>query len=132
MPHYNKTIANKIHNAFGHLEAAVDRTNSEAQRCLYRALKAAEEGERRHRRGGPSGTTSVYLQSVATAARYFVLKWACQHDASELTSASAAAALREDALFAAAVREHLDKAGRWPFASNPVEGIDYTKDIVRS
>ena len=83
----------------------------EARDYLERALKAATDGEKRHRRGAWA-EEGRYRVPVAVAARYFVLKWF--REPSQVKSAREAVSLREDCLYASALGQ-LDIDAAWVF-----------------
>lgn len=122
-------IRTTIAAAYAALERASDES-TEASSLLRRAADAAIEGEKTHRRHGPS---SRYRQSAETAARYFVCKWFL--DPGKIKSARDAAAVRLDCLYASALRAVLlDSMGRdfiaLQKALDPVVAVDYCRDIV--
>lgn len=118
-----------IARAYAALERASDES-IDATSLLRKATDAAVDGEKTHRRHGPS---SRYRESVETAARYFVCKWFL--DAPKVTSAREAAAMRLDCLYASALHDVLlDRMGRdFPAlqkALDPAAAVDYCRDIV--
>jgi hypothetical protein len=118
-----------IARAYAALERASD-PDSDASSLLRRATDAATEGEKTHRRHGPSGR---YRESVETAARYFVVKWFL--DPHPVKSARDAAALRLDCLYASALHAVLlDRMGRdFPALQKSLDAaaaIDYCAHIV--
>lgn len=98
-----------------------------------RALVAAREGERAHRRMGRG--LSAYRVSVDTAARYFVLKWAL--DVPRHTGGlEGIASLRLDALLGHGIGAMLKRQGRHGDAfprhlAAQLREIDYARDFVR-
>ncbi len=124
-PKTRETIA----RAYAQLERASD-LDSDASSLLRRATDAAIDGEKKHRRHGPS---SRYRESVETAARYFVVKWFL--DPANVKSARDAAAVRLDCLYASALHDLLlDRMGRdFPALQKSLDAaaaIDYCSHIV--
>jgi hypothetical protein len=118
-----------IARAYAALERASDES-SDASSLLRRATDAAIDGEKTHRRHGPS---SRYRESVETAARYFVCKWFLAPG--KVKSARDATSMRLDCLYASALHDVLlDRMGRdFPAlqkALDPAAAVDYCRDIV--
>lgn len=118
-----------IARAYAALERASDES-IDATSLLRKATDAAVDGEKTHRRHGPS---SRYRESVETAARYFVCKWFL--DPAKVKSARDAAAVRLDCLYASALHDVLlDHMGRdFPALQKALDAaaeIDYCRDIV--
>lgn len=114
--------------------ARVCESRSEADRLLDRAYRAAQWGERGHRKMGASFGKRQYPQSVNLAAMYFVVKWFREpHD---VTDALSAVQLREDCLVASALRVLLAKELPVPElhrlleALAPVADIDYSDHLA--
>lgn len=121
----NKAI---IDTAFCALARAAE-SHQESSSLLDRAVKAAEDGERRHRRMGRG--LGTYALSVKTAARYFVVKW--YTNPHWVAGALDACSIREDVLYSSALRECLDALhpNRSIVDAKALLNIDYAKDIAK-
>lgn len=113
--------------------ARVCEPSHEAARLLDRAFSAAQAGEKRHRRGLAGLVPRSYVQGVTTAAHYFVLKW-FREPLPAIDSALKATQVREDCLYAMALRQLLEADQRLtPELLARVEAcavVDYLEHIV--
>lgn len=116
--------------AYAALERAADENGIDACNLFRKATEAATEGEKGHRRHGPS---SRYRESIETAARYFVVKWFL--DPAKVKSALDATKVRLDCLYSSALRAELIGRMGADFTDlraklEPVAALDYCRDIV--
>lgn len=111
--------------AFQLLSHAVE-PKREASECFERAYAGALAGEKRHRRGAwvPEGP---YRSSIQTSARYFVVQW--YFDPAKVRSALEAVSIREDALYASAVREALGPVPALMALQRDFAEIDYAQHL---
>lgn len=119
-----------IATAYAALERAADENGLDACGFFRKASDAATDGEKAHRRMGPS---SQYRESVETTARYFVVKWFLEP--AKIGNALDAARVRLDCLYASALRAELIGRMGADFTDlraklEPVAAIDYVNDIV--
>lgn len=115
-----------VDRAFGLLKHAAE-PRQDPSRFFARACAAAVDGERRHRCGAwvPEGP---YRSSVVTAARYFVVQW--YFDPAKVTSALEAVSIREDALYASALREALGDVPALMALQRDFGDIDYAQHLA--
>ncbi len=113
-----------IQEAYNALDRASE-SSSEASRLVGLAYDAAAESERRHRRGAPYCADRKALVSVDTAAKFFVVKWACE-PVGKKKSLLEASGLRLECLYAGALGELLRSRKRYPFKGTPEAAkLDY-------
>lgn len=125
----SRSARKQINEAWAALERTADSIGP-ASSFLLRAFNSAVEGERLHRRG-----SGRYVESVATAARYFVLKWALEGSRKHPKARSWAdvGSRRLDYIYGMALGETLAAEGKRGAAfpdPKAIETLDYQTHIV--
>lgn len=129
MTESRKAFATRIRAMYATIERAAE-SSTEAHRLLIEAFEAAKSGEWKHRRMGHTFVPRPYRQPVDVAAKYFVVKWYLAADPGERLTALAAATMRQDKLYASALRRILDREGQDPYPDMTELAGDYVTDIV--
>lgn len=115
-----------IDSAFNTLKHEVE-SKSEPSRLFERAYEGALAGEKHHRTHAwvPEGP---YRNSIKTAARYFVVNW--YFNPAKIADALEAVSIREDCLYASALRLSLGKSEAVFAHSLEFGDIDYAEHIA--
>jgi len=110
-----------IDAAFMNLSHAAE-SRTDPDRYVQRAYRAAYDGEK-HARSNAWGQLGLPRSTIVTVARYFVVKWYL--DPADVRNAADAVAIREDCLYASAVRVLLKEVPSVMKLAAEFRAIDY-------